>query len=154
VPIHKNITLSFDVSQLKAEKLKGIFIAEKSGKKWNYIASNLKKKQLSAKIRNFGTFQIAQDTIAPQVQLTALKEGESLADKKTITVQIKDDLSGIATFNGYLNDQWILFEYDFKTNTLTYEVNPQAILPDKNFLKLVITDNLGNSTTLETYFLK
>lgn len=154
VPIHKNITLSFDVSQLKAEKLKGIFIAEKSGKKLNYIASTLKKKQLSAKIRNFGTFQMAQDTIAPQVKLISLKEGERLVDKKTITVQIKDDLSCIATFNGYLNDQWILLEYDFKTNTLTYEVNPQAILPDKNFLKLVVTDNLGNSTTLETYFLK
>ncbi len=154
LPVQSNITLTFDVSALSAEQLKGVFIAEVVGKKMNYCVTKRKGKTLSTKIKTLGNYTITTDNIAPSIKLTSLKEAEFIADQKQIVVEIKDELSGITTFNGFLNNQWILMEYDFKTNRLVYDVLDNALKIGKNDLKIIATDNVGNTTTLETFFNK
>jgi hypothetical protein len=52
-------------------------------------------------------------------------------------------------YDGYLNGSWILFEYD-KTK-ITHNL-VTALLRKDNDLKVVINDNVGNSTIFETHF--
>jgi hypothetical protein len=43
-------------------------------------------------------------------------------------------------------------EYDTKTQTLTHDFNDEIITDTKNNLKIIVTDNVGNSSTFETTF--
>jgi hypothetical protein len=45
-------------------------------------------------------------------------------------------------------------EYDTKTQLLTYDFNDNIIIETKNNLKIIVTDNVGNSSTFETIFYK
>ena len=67
---------------------------------------------------------------------------------------ISDDLSGIKTYNGYLNGKWILLEYESKTKTLKHSFLDGIVDEGKNDLKVIVTDNVGNSTIFETQFFR
>jgi len=43
-------------------------------------------------------------------------------------------------------------EYDPKTKTLTHDFNDNVIKDIKNNLKLIVTDNVGNSSKFELTF--
>ena len=43
-------------------------------------------------------------------------------------------------------------EYDTKTKLLTYDFEDYSTKEIKNNLKIIVTDNVGNSSTLETVF--
>lgn len=45
-------------------------------------------------------------------------------------------------------------EYDYKKKTLIHDFNDKAIIDTKNNLKVIVTDNVGNSTTFETTFFR
>lgn len=104
---------------------------------------------LSFRTRSFGPYSVMVDTIAPIIKLkknfsTNPQEGDQ------ITFEIKDDESGINTYNGYINEQWILMEYDRKTKELWYVLDEQRVSPEAQELKVVITDAVGNTKTWNT----
>ena len=80
--------------------------------------------------------------------------GKSLNAQKSIDFTISDDLSGINSYNGYINGNWILFDYDYKKARISYEFDGQFITDGRNEFKLEVTDNVGNSTIFETHFLR
>jgi C4-type Zn-finger protein len=96
---------------------------------------------------------LATDTIAPKIVGVTKLDGKPLKEKK-IVFRITDDLSGIKTYSGTVNQKWVLFEYDAKTNRLTYEVDDTELMEGKNELKLTVSDNLGNSAIFETSFFR
>jgi len=55
------------------------------------------------------------DTNPPIISIAKPIEGKWISDKKLLQLSISDGLSGIKSYNGYLNGKWILFEYDNKT---------------------------------------
>jgi hypothetical protein len=65
---------------------------------------------------------------------------------------ISDDQSGISTYEGTLNGEWILFEYDAKTNRLSHQLADGKLRLGKNCLQLKVTDRVGNSAIFETCF--
>ena len=71
-----------------------------------------------------------------------------------IKITIIDELSGIKSYDGYLNGNWILFEYDYKTKKMFHNFNDGIVTEGKNDLKVVVTDNVGNSTIFETQFFR
>ena len=81
-------------------------------------------------------------------------EGKRITDQKSIQVAVSDELSGIKSYNGYLNGQWILFEYDNKTRKLTHYLSDGIVAEGLNELKIIVVDNMGNSSTFESRFYK
>jgi hypothetical protein len=45
-------------------------------------------------------------------------------------------------------------EYEYKTDMLTYDFNDKVISETENNLKLIVTDNVGNSSTFEATFFR
>ena len=45
-------------------------------------------------------------------------------------------------------------EYNYKKDVLTYDFSDDIILEAKNNLKLIVTDNVGNSATFEATFFR
>jgi murein DD-endopeptidase MepM/ murein hydrolase activator NlpD len=155
VPVHKNITLTFnDVVGLTEEQLSKTYIARLDGYKLDYNKTYRKGNSFSVKTKTLGKYKLAQDTTPPRIYNVNFVEGKKLTDQKTISVSVTDLHSDIDTYNGYLNGKWILMEYDYKTKKLTHNLDDKIYVEGRNDLKIVVTDNLQNSTTFESYFLK
>ena len=155
VPVHKNITVTFnDVVGLTEEQLSKTYIATLDGYKLDYNKTYRKGNSFSVKTKTLGKYKLAQDTTPPRIYNVNFVEGKKLTDQKTISVSVTDLHSDIDTYNGYLNGKWILMEYDYKTKKLTHNLDDKIYVEGRNDLKIVVTDNLQNSTTFESYFLK
>ena len=155
VPVHKNITVTFnDVVGLTEEQLSKTYIATLDGYKLDYNKTYRKGNSFSVKTKSLGKYKLAQDTTPPRIYNVNFVEGKKLTDQKTISVSVTDLHSDIDTYNGYLNGKWILMEYDYKTKKLTHNLDDKIYVEGRNDLKIVVTDNLQNSTTFESYFLK
>ncbi|MEW5675104.1 M23 family metallopeptidase [Flavobacterium enshiense] len=154
VPVHHNITVTFDVSSVPDIIKAKTFISRMDGNKKEYFTTYKKGNLFSARTKDLGKFFLATDTIAPRIYKPNFKEGASLDKSDTLSVRIDDDLSGIKEYNAYLNGKWILMEYDYKTNLLVHHFSDVLYEEGKNELKVVVSDKMGNSITFESHFFK
>ena len=129
-----------------------MFIANFNDGRTEYNSTEKKDSSFSIKTKKLGKFFLAKDEVAPKIYKPNFTEGANLDDQQTLKISISDDLSGIASYNGYLNGKWILMEYEYKTKTLTFDFNDGIITDTKNNLKVIVTDNVGNSSTFEALF--
>lgn len=152
--IKKNITLSIPNSTIPEKERSQYFIASKDGLKLSYNKTYLKGNYFTLYTRTMGAFKLAKDSIAPIIKPLNFSEGQWMSTLPLLEVAISDDFSGIQSFNGFLNNQWILFEYDFKTNKLTHDFADTIVIEGRNELKIIVVDNVGNSTIFETHFFR
>ena len=153
IPIQKNITITFnDVEDIPTNLLDKTFIASVEGYKLYYNKTYRKGTTFSTRVRDLDTYKLAIDTIAPRIYNVNFVEGKDLKNQKTLSVSIADNLSGIDTYNAYLNGEWILMEYDYKTKKLIHALSDNKYVKGKNDFKVVVTDNMQNSATFESHF--
>jgi len=99
---------------------------------------------VKAKPKTFGSFYIAIDTIAPLITPVNVANERNLAAQSKMSFRISDNLSGIKSFNGYIDGKWILMEYDPKTATLWHSFD-ESTAAGKHRFELVVTDMKDNS---------
>ena len=78
-----------------------------------------------------------------------IKNNKSLLAQNTIKVKITDELAGVKDYEGYLNDSWVLMEYDAKNDLLIYRFDKHLKEGDNKF-ELNVTDYSGNISTYVT----
>ncbi len=154
VPVHTYVSVSFDVGHLSKEKLQKTFVAGFNEKKITYNASYMEEGKLTAKVKQLGNFKLAQDNTPPKIYDINFAEGKWLTDKDGFWCKISDDLSGIATFDAFINGKWALMHYDHKTRVIFHNFSDGIVDEGRNDLKITVTDNVGNSTTFETHFFR
>ena len=153
MPVHKNITITFNnVEGLTNNQLEKTFIASVEGYKVYYNKTYRKGNTFSTRVRALDNYKLAQDTIVPRIYNVNFVEGKNLNNQETLSVSIADNLSGIDTYNAYLNGEWILMEYDYKTKKLIHALSDKKYVQGRNDFKVVVTDNMQNSTTFESHF--
>lgn len=101
--------------------------------------------------RTFGKFYLRADSIAPIITPINIKEGANLAQQSKLSFKISDNLSGIKSFNGYINDEWVLMEYEQRNRTLWHTFDKKAG-SGKHSFKLVVTDMKDNTKTYQVNF--
>lgn len=154
VPAHTNFSISFEDTKSSENDKKKMFIASVNGNKLGFNTTKLAGNTFTCKSRTLGQFTLAKDSIAPKIAIAKSIEGKWLTDKKSIQLTVSDDLSGVKTINGYLNDKWVLFEYESKTKKITHTFDNNLLAEGQNKLKVVVADNVGNSTIFETQFFR
>jgi hypothetical protein len=102
-----------------------------------------------ARIREFGKYSIAVDTVPPVITPLNLSHHKDLSGQSMVKFIIKDELSGIKSYRGTLNGQWILMEYDAKNNLLVYFIEDHLKKGTNSFL-LEVTDMKGNRSEYPT----
>jgi Membrane proteins related to metalloendopeptidases len=96
--------------------------------------------------RSLGEYAIMKDSIAPKIIPVNFKNGQDVSDLKSLKVKISDDMTGINTYNIFINEKWVLGEYDAKNNLLYYTFDEH--MRDKKIdLRIVVTDGVGNRKT-------
>ena len=106
---------------------------------------------VKANPRNFGTFHITLDTTAPVIVPVNITEGKSMKGLGKMTFKIRDNLSGIKSFNGYIDGRWVLMEFDAKTATLWHTFD-DTTAAGKHVLELIVTDMKDNTKNLKINF--
>ncbi|MCA0931985.1 M23 family metallopeptidase [Lutimonas saemankumensis] len=155
VPVHKNFRLTFDVSSYKTEDVKKMYIAKKNKYgKLNYVSTKRKDNTLYTLSRYLGDFTLASDNHKPTVKTIGFANGQWLTKFKTLKVRIHDKGSGIKSYRGEIDGQWIRMAYDPKKGILTYDFSDKNLEGTLHNLKVVVTDNVNNSTTFTTTFNK
>ncbi|MFK7032270.1 M23 family metallopeptidase [Flavobacterium oreochromis] len=154
VAITKAMTITFDVTHLPKEMREKMFIANLDGTRIEYNPTIKKENQFIIKAKKLGKFLIATDTIAPKIYSPNFKLAEDLTTKDSLKIFISDNLSGIKSYNAYLNNEWILMEYEPKLNRLIHYFSDSKFINGKNDFKLEVMDNLGNTATFESNFYK
>lgn len=153
VPLHKNVSISFDLNGSELDNVDKYFIGRipKWGKPRHYKTEK-KNNKLSINTRDFGTYTLVKDDTPPTIRPLNFSNRKWISNNKTLRVEIKDDLSGIGSYRATINGKFILMEYEYKDNTLTYYFSDNIIDETENNFKLIVIDNVGNSTTFETTF--
>lgn len=150
VPVHSNFTITIK-DTLYPESLRDkLYI----GKGTSYNGTIRKGDVFIAKAKILGPYGLVLDTIPPVIKITKPVEGKWISDQKKIEFTIGDSLSGIKSYNGYLNGSWVLFEYENKSRKITHTFDDQYLTEGENFLKIEVVDNVGNSTIFETHFFR
>ncbi|SRR5690554_436494 len=154
IPAHKNYSITIKDTDIPAHLRKKTYIAYLDGNRKRYSKTTVTENSFRTYTRNTGKFTLVQDTLAPTIRPINFTEGKWISNEKNLRVTITDDASGIDSYNAYLNGNWILMEYDYKTDMLVHDFTDGKVQEGKNDLRIIVTDNVGNSTTFETHFFR
>lgn len=152
VPAHTSFNLTIEDTISSEKDREKMFIAYFDGKKYIHYTTKQYKNTFSIYTKTLGQYKLMKDTIAPTISIAKSIEGKWISNQKNIDLTISDDLSGIKMYEGYLNGNWILFEYESKLKRLRHSFDDGIVAEGKNDLKVIVTDNVGNSTIFETQF--
>lgn len=149
-PLHIGFDLWIKADQLPENlRSKALIVNSNGSTQGGYYDNGFVK----ATPKNFGSFYIAVDTIAPRISPINIAEGKSMAGLPKMIFKISDNLSGIKSFNGYLDGKWILMEFDAKTATLWHSFDERTT-SGKHSLELVVTDMKENTRRYTIHFSK
>jgi murein DD-endopeptidase MepM/ murein hydrolase activator NlpD len=119
---HKAADISIKPIKVKSDLKSKLLLAYYFSDEKNYRSAggNFDRGVVKGKASNFGHYFIAIDTIAPTIKQIFLNTEDAINDSLHYYFEIKDNFSGIGKYEGFLNNEWILLDFDAKSNLLTY----------------------------------
>ena len=97
-----------------------------------------------------GRFAVTTDTVSPVI--TPEKPAKWGLQGK-ISMIIRDNLSGVASYKGLIDGKFALFELDGKTGRLSFTMDPSRFSRGKQHtLEVTVTDNCNNSSVYKNSF--
>lgn len=118
-------------------------VASSMGGRWN-------DGWITASIKGLGTYTVLMDTVPPVITNADLRA--DMKGRRSFTLKIADNLSGIGSWRGTIDSEWILMEFDPKTKSLTHTFDKHTEAPGKKEFKLIVTDDRGNSSEFKLAF--
>ncbi len=154
VPAFSNFSITFEDSITPQKVREKMFVGMVYGKKINYYSTKRYKNSFTIYTKYLGDYKLIKDGVPPKIKSDKRIGGKWISNVNELKFTISDELSGIKSYDGYLNGNWILLEYEPKTKKLIHRFSDSIVAEGKNDLKVVITDNVGNSTIFETHFFR
>lgn len=155
-PLHKSGVLKISTQDFPSKLMKKALLVYYDEKKHPEAIHNshFSGNTMTASIRKFGLYSIEPDTIAPEIHLENFYKNKDMKDHKTISFRVKDDLSGLRSYRGFIDGNWVLFEYDPKNNRLFYKFDSQVKKSSmQHKLKISCEDFRNNRSVLVTSFI-
>lgn len=152
VPLHSYYSIS-----LKAESLpqrlqdKAVIVSQVDGEV-DSEGGSYSNGWVTASTRTFGDFYIDVDTIAPEVRALNLYEGANMGYKDDIRLKVEDKLSGIDSYHAFIDNKWVLLEWDPKYNLMYHTFD--NLEPGEHTFRVLIRDEVGNETEKTWTFTK
>ena len=149
VAVNKDFKISFFINDKAYEYKDKLFIMREHNKKFNYLKPIFEQNFVSSYSSYFGKFYLSLDTIPPKISAIKPVKTYTEANLKYLSFKIEDDLSGIYSYAIYINDNWVLTQYEPKTKTIFYEKDEYLKKADFYKIKVVVRDNCNNKAVLE-----
>ncbi len=153
VPLKKSYLIKYPLKNIQPALRAYTYLAVygKSNKP-KYVYTIKKTDSLIGYTWQFGNFVIRYDSIAPYIKPLNFKPESDLTNYRFLSFKTGDRQTGIKSYNGYIDGEWILLEYDYKTGKLTYDFSDKKLKGYKHALKIIVEDMLGNTRLYKTTF--
>lgn len=128
---------------------------DNKGRKYNH-GGQWKNGRMNVRIRQFGTYFIDYDTIAPEIR--KLDFTTSVLSKKRFRFRVTDDLATSGpdvndlTYKVWIDGRFVISPYSTKSTVL--EVPLEEIGPGLHTLRITATDHSGNKAEFTSEFVK
>ena len=143
VAFHKSAKLSLrlQTDTLDNKQQYGIVRLQNGRRSWT--GGVYRNGWVDADIKEMGSYTLGQDLVPPTI--TPLNPA-TWVSQQAITLRLSDNLSGVQTYRGEIDGQYVLFEMNSKS-VITYHFDKERLARGKHTLKLVVTDACGNQST-------
>ena len=147
-PVHKHFMLRIKPEEVPDGMEDKLLLAGFDEKKKAFArGGEYKNGKVELRTRAFGKYFVSIDTIAPEILAHNFIPGQDLVNKKKLHFKIKDDFSGISEYEGKIDGEWVLFEYDPKNDSLFYILDEDRIGKGKSHeLILTVSDQKNNQS--------
>ncbi|MFL0681749.1 MAG: M23 family metallopeptidase, partial [Algoriphagus aquaeductus] len=135
------IELLWDVNGYAGDKTKTHVYQRSPNGARSFVGGNWEGGQIRFKTRNFGSFVLAEDNVKPTI--TPIR-----VNAQGMRFTIKDNLSGIRSFEAWVDGKWVLMRYEHKQAVIWSET--KAKQPLKGTVLLKVTDMAGNVAEYRT----
>lgn len=154
-PLHSYLKLAIKIDSLPiADQNKALIVA--LDENLSFLAAEggiYSDGWISVKTRSFGPYTVMLDTIAPTIKPFNVVNGRNMTNKEGLMLTITDDLSGIESYRGSIDGKWVLFEYDYKKDRLTYYFDENKIEKNtKHELIMEVKDKKDNISKYKVSF--
>ena len=155
IALQKSYTLSLKPIRLNDSlKTKVCIVSVNDKGRKSYEGGAYSDGWVTTKTKEFGTFAIGIDTIAPKLKpafKTVKEQITDLSKAKKIGIIASDNLSGIRKYRATIDGKWVLIEYEFKQNLLFYTFDDKIAEGIHEF-KIEVTDDKENKSILTLIF--
>lgn len=152
IPLHKRIKLCIKPSDEFSGDTSLYIASVNKDCKLSFLGNKMVDDHIEARTNVLGIYVVAKDTIAPTIKPLNFKDKGSISDNWSLRVEVEDKETGVNKYDMYVNDEWVLADYDAKNKLLIYQVD-NHVKKGHNKLDVIVTDMIGNkcvySTTLQ-----
>lgn len=141
IPIRNPISVSFQPeTKVNLPQKTSVYYTSRNQKR--FLGGKWNTDRIVFKAGLLGQFTLLTDTIPPKASFVTKSPNH-------VAIRISDNLSGIKSFKTYLNDSFILADYDAK-RALLWTVKSDSTQSFVGKLRLDLEDNQGNKSSYET----
>ncbi len=153
IPLDRHFTITFDSTRYRKKDINKIYIARTNNKKYPKFLKTVKRKdKVFATTKILGKFSILVDEEKPKIYNPNFRNNDWVTNLNYLTIRISDTQSGIKSYKAFIDNEWILMEYNLKKKKLSYDFSDKKLVGSKHIFKLVVSDNVGNTNTYTSTF--
>ena len=143
-PFRKSMLIKLPQTITDTLEMRQSFIGRIKDNKITYIDSRNDDSYIYTNTSSLGKYIISRDTLKPEITPINFKHNSNISNRSTIRLRLKDEMSGIKSYNAFLNGKWALFEYEFKSNLIFHKISDNIINEGENILVINYQDGVGN----------
>ena len=142
IPLHGTAQLSLFLQSDTLENKQQYGVVRLQNGRASWMGGTYRNGWIDANIKELGSYKIQQDTKAPVI--TPINQ-QTWVSKQNFIFRLSDNLSGVQTYRGEIDGQFVLFEMNNKS-VITYRFDKERLQRGKHELELIVTDACGNES--------
>ena len=137
---------------LKPQKIKEKYyskalIGRKEGNTIDWLSGDYTGHFIKTTADQLGDFVIGVDTVPPRIRRINTNPVRNRQGEKILKLSLDDEKSGIQSYNGYIDDEWALFEYNARDELLIFKIdNTRFPSGETHHIKVTAQDQHGNTS--------
>lgn len=151
-PFHKPASLSIHIEGDTLANKRAYYLARRNKQgRWEAAGTGVYRNGwLTTSVRELGTFTVLVDTVPPKITPVNL---ENAVKNRLFRIHVSDDATGISSWRGTIDRQWVLFTYDIHTGQLRYAFDAERLTKGRTHtLDLTVSDACGNQSRWQHTF--
>ena len=143
-PFRSSIKIKLPHRIIDTMRLRQSFVGKIVNNRVSYLSSKKDDSFIFTNTSSLGKYTVSIDTLNPEIRSINFKNNSTVKGKNTLRLRLKDELSGIKNYSSYLNGNWVLFEYEPKSNLIFHDLSDGVIKNGENELIIKYEDGVGN----------
>ena len=157
-PLHRAASLRITAQGVAPQYADKVYLARWNRKRRRYdFYAQVERRggQYEASVRNFGTYALMLDTVAPVIDSATIARvcGQDLPKASCIEFTVSDRETRMASVGGEMDRAWALWEWEPKENAVWHTLDTMRTTRGREHeLRFEATDAVGNRTELRCGF--